>query len=119
MSREIAWRVELEVKSGQLASFRELTGEMVEFTRHECGVLGYQRFVSKDGRIVHGDERYADSDAALAHLQNFKQHFALRFLELVNRIRFTVYGTPSESLKELLDELGAIYLSRLGDFDYW
>ena len=38
----ISWHVELAVKPGQLVNFRELTGEMVESTRAEPGVLSYQ-----------------------------------------------------------------------------
>jgi hypothetical protein len=49
MTEEIAWYVELTVKTGQLANFLALTGEMVEATRAEEGVLSYQRFVTEMG----------------------------------------------------------------------
>lgn len=116
---QIAWHVELAVKPGQLESFRALTGEMVELTRRETGVLGYQRFVSDDGGTVHVYERYADSAAALAHLRNFARHFSARFGQLVERRRFTVLGRPSEELRAVLDGLGATYAQPLGDFRYW
>jgi hypothetical protein len=38
---------------------------------------------------------------------------------MVDRMRFSVYGTPSAELKELLDGFGAIYLSPFGNFEYW
>jgi len=119
MNGEIAWRVELAVKPGRLDPFRALTGEMVDFTRGESGVLSYQRFVSDDGTSVHIYERYADSAAALAHLRNFGKIFAKRFQELVERRRFTVFGDPSAELRALLDGLGATYLKAFGDFPYW
>ena len=119
MAEEIAWHVELAVKPDQLDNFRVLTGEMVEATRHEPGVLSYQRFVSEQGHAVHLYERYANSAAALAHLRNFAARFGARFLSMVERKRFLVFGDPSRELREELDNLGAIYFKPLGHFDYW
>ncbi len=119
MTNEISWHVELTVKPGQLESFRALTGEMVELTRRERGVLSYQRFVSDDGKLVHVYERYADSAAAVAHLRQFATNFSGRFLTVVERRRFTVFGQPNDELRRLLDEFGATYLRPFGDFAYW
>lgn len=119
MGKPIGWVVELAVKPGRLDSFRRLTAEMVEATRRDAGVLAYQRFVSDDGRLVHACERYADADAALAHLQKFAEEFGERFLGMVERVRFTVYGTPSEALRRLLDGFGAVYLKPFGELPYW
>lgn len=118
MRQEIAWQVELTVKPGQLDNFRALTGEMVEATRHEAGILSYQRFVSEQGDCVHAYERYADSAAALGHLRIFSAKFATRFMAMVERKRFLVFGTPSKELRAHLDKLGAVYFQPLGHFDY-
>ena len=48
MTEEIARDVELTVKPGQFANFLTLTGEMVQTTRAEKGVLSYQRFVTSE-----------------------------------------------------------------------
>jgi quinol monooxygenase YgiN len=69
MDRQVVWQVELVVKPGTLDNFRALTGEMVEATRGEPGVLNYERFISADGTVIHLYERYADSAAAVAHLR--------------------------------------------------
>ena len=119
MGDQISWHVELAVRPGQLANFRELTGEMVESTRAEPGVLSYQRCVSDDGQFVHAYERYANSTAAVAHLQKFRKRFGGRFLAMVDRTRFTVFGHPSDELRGLLDRLGATYLKPFDDFAYW
>jgi quinol monooxygenase YgiN len=113
---QVAWQVELAVKPGALESFRALTSEMVEDTRSEPGVLSYERFVSVDGTIVHVYERYADSDVAVAHLRRFGRTFGRRFVGLVDRTRFTVYGTPSAELRKMLNEFGATYLVPFGGF---
>jgi quinol monooxygenase YgiN len=116
MGKPVAWHVELLVKPGALEDFRALTGEMVEATRGEPGVLSYERFISADGKVVHVCERYADSDAAVAHLHTFRRTFGDRFVALVDRARFTVYGTPSAELRSMLDGFGAMYLAPFGGF---
>ena len=116
MGEQVAWHVELAIKPGALDDFRTLTGEMVEATRREPGVLSYERFVSVDGKVVHVYERYEDSAAAVAHLRTFRRTFGDRFAALVDRTRFTVYGTPSAELRGMLDGFGAIYLTPFGGF---
>jgi quinol monooxygenase YgiN len=119
MNGQICWHVELVIKPGRLESFRALTGEMVESARRELGILGYQRFVSDDGKTIHVYERYADSMAALTHLGLFAKKFAQPFQEMVERKSFFVFGYPSAALKEALDGYGAIYFKPFGDFAYW
>jgi quinol monooxygenase YgiN len=113
----VSWHVELAVKPGELDNFRALTREMVEFARSEAGVVVYERFVSPDGNDVHVYERWVDSPAALTHLQAFGEQFGARFSSMVERKRFTVYGTPSDELKRVLDRFGATtYLRPFGGF---
>jgi quinol monooxygenase YgiN len=107
---EISWWVELAVEPRKLRSFRVLTRAMMDFTHQEVGILNYDRFITEDGRIVHAYERYVNSAAASVHLQNFLDNFEERFSNMVDRIRFTVYGNPSAELKGLLDRFGVIYL---------
>ena len=116
MGEQVSSQVELAVKPGALDNFRALTAEMVESTRGEPGVLNYERFVSADGQVVHVYERYADSAAAVAHLRTFGRKFGGRFVGMVARKRFTVYGTPSVVLQGMLDEFGATYLVPFGGF---
>jgi quinol monooxygenase YgiN len=116
MSDQISWHVELAVKPGQIDKFRGLTSEMVETARAEPGVLNYERFVSGDEKFVHLYERYTNSAAAVAHLQIFAENFSARFMTMVDRTHFTVFGDPSEELRGLLDQFGATYLRPLGDF---
>jgi quinol monooxygenase YgiN len=77
-------------------------------TRREPGVLSYQRFVSEDGAIIHLYERYADSAAALAHLEVFAERFANRLSAMVERNAFTVFGYPSSELKCSTDSMQCI-----------
>src|SRR6516162_10424598 len=101
MSDQISWHVQLAVKPGQIDNFHALTTEMVESTRQEAGVLNYERFVSADGNFVHVFERYTDSATAVSG----------RFMTMVERTHFTVFGNPSDELRGLLDQFGATYLT--------
>ena len=116
MTNQVSWHVELAVKFGGLDNFRTLTKEMVEHAHGESGVLGYERFVSEDGKIVHVYETYVDSAAALAHLRIFATKFAARFTGMVEREQFTVYGHPSAQLRKMLDGFGARYLRPFDGF---
>ena len=116
MGDQIAWHVELVVKPGQWDAFYALTNDMVQSTKNESGALIYERFISEDRQVVHVVERYVDSPAAVAHLQAFATLYGTRFTRVVERKRFTVFGTPSYELKQMLDQFGAVYLSRLAGF---
>jgi len=116
MGDQVSWQVELAIKPGELDNFRALTGEMVESTQGEPGVLSYERFVSADSMVVHVYERYADSAAAVAHVRTFRRQFGDRFVGLVDRTRFTVHGTPSAELRGILDGFGATYMAPFGGF---
>lgn len=116
MSKHISWHVELQLKPGQLDAFRALTGEMVEATKSEVGALIYERFISDDSHYVHVFERYLDSSAAVAHLLRFGKMYGDKFAKMVDRKRFTVLGTPTRELKEILDPLGATYVAPLAGF---
>ncbi len=113
MSAEVSWLVKLMIKPGQFDNFRALSREMVESSRLEAGILRYERFVSEDTVLVYAYERYVDSAAALAHLRTFEKLFSSRFLRMVDRKRFTVFGVPTDELKTVLDKFGATYLRLL------
>jgi quinol monooxygenase YgiN len=116
MSDQISWYVELQVKPGQLDALRTLTSEMVEATKSEGGALIYERFISDDSQVIHVLERYIDSATAVTHLIAFGKKYSERFSRMVDRKRFTVFGTPTVELKRILDPLGATYVAAFGGF---
>jgi quinol monooxygenase YgiN len=116
MDKQVSWLVEVDVKPGQLDTFKVLVNDMVESTSAEPGTLSYEWFISDDGTVVHIYERYADSEQLLAHFQGFLDKFAERFSASVDLKRFFVYGEPSAAAREALDALSPIYLGTLGGF---
>jgi quinol monooxygenase YgiN len=90
---------------------------MVEATEEgEPGALDYQWSTSADGTVCHIYERYADSQAAMAHLANFGARFAERFMTVLAPIRFVVYGNPSLEVQEALAAFGPTYMRSVGGF---
>jgi quinol monooxygenase YgiN len=116
MDKQVSWLVEVEVKPGELEAFKQLVADMVESTSPEPGTLSYEWFISDDGKLVHIYERYADSEALLAHFQGFLDKFADRFSASVDLKRFAVYGEPSAEAREALAPLNPIFLGTLGGF---
>ena len=58
---------------------------------------------------------YTGSAAAIAHLQRFTKNFGGRFMTMVERTHFTVFGNPGDELRGLLDQFGATYLAPFDD----
>jgi len=116
MKDHVSWVIELAVKDGELDTFKALMEEMVEGTSMEPPTLNYEWYISEDDGVVHIFEKYADSDAMIAHVNGFLEKWAGRFLACVDVTRFTVYGNPSAAARELLAGFGPTYLGPWGGF---
>jgi hypothetical protein len=46
----------------------------------------------------------------------FAEQFGERFANLITRKRFTVFGSPSDELRSILDGFDAMYLARFAGF---
>ena len=117
MAKGVAWMLELNISEGQGAGLPDLIEEMVSATdENEPGTLDYQWSTSADGTVCHIFERYADSDAVMAHLGTFGERFASRFMEILTPTRFVVYGSPSQEVKDALAGFGPTYMGSAGGF---
>ena len=68
----------------------------------EPGCLAYERFLSADRVRGCVPERYASSDAAVAHLASFRERSGERYDELTRRHGFWVFGHLTGALRERL-----------------
>lgn len=116
MSNSVFWNLRLNVREGKLDDLKALMQEMVSSTGQESGTGTYEWFLSDDGAECHINERYADSDAVLAHLGNFGENFADRFLACLEPTSLCVYGEPSDDARAALDGFGATYMGTFGGF---
>ena len=116
MENTVSWNLQMTVRDGHLDDARELMNEMVSATLEEPGTQGYEWFLSEDGKTCHINERYADSDAVMAHHENFGSKFAERFLACFEPNTMSVYGEPSADARAALDGIGAAYFGWFGGF---
>jgi quinol monooxygenase YgiN len=110
MEGHVAWIIECTVKDGQFAALTELLDEMVEGTSAEPATLAYEWYLSGDQGSLHGFEKYADSDAMIAHVNGFLEKWAARFTGCVVIDSLLVYGDPSPAAREILDGWHATYM---------
>jgi quinol monooxygenase YgiN len=113
---QISWVLQCTVKEGQLDAFKELMDEMVAGTSEEPGTLNYEWFISDDGNSVHLYEKYADSEAMIAHVEGFMEKWARRFMGCIEVTGFTAYGNPTDAAKEVMAPFGGNQLATWGGF---
>ena len=94
-----------EIQPEHLDEFRALAAEAVEGTRGEPGTLQYDWYYSADGRQCVLLERYASSEAVLAHAANVSRKLR-RMIELGGRLELDVFGDPSPELQAATAALG-------------
>lgn len=112
MNTAISWVFEAAVKPDGLDEYRALAQEIsADNEAAEPGQEIFEWFI--DGHDVHIYERYADSAAALSHVQRFVENFAGRFLSLCTPTRMSVYGEPSDELKAAITGFNPRYLGTL------
>jgi len=116
MEGQVSWVIELGVKDVELDTFKALMDEMVAGTSAEPQTLCYEWYISDDAGTVHIYEKYADSEAMVAHVNGFMEKWAARFMASVDVQRFVVYGDPSPAARELLDAFGGTYMGPWGGF---
>ncbi len=116
MEGHVSWIVECSIKEGQLGTFEELMQEMIEGTSTESETLAYEWYISEDESKVHIFEKYASSEATVAHVTGFLEKWARRFSGAIDMTGFVVYGDPSHEAREILDGWGATYMAPWGGF---
>lgn len=100
---DIIFHVELKIKPGQFDNFKRLVKEIASSVKSsELTTLNYEWSISQDSTVCHILERYADSDATVAHLKMFNVDYAKRMDAMVETTGFTVYGHPNDELKQML-----------------
>ena len=117
MDQSVYWNLELNIKAQKKSDLPALVADMAARTKeYEPGALNYEWQVNAEMTECHIFERYADSDALMTHLGNFQEHFADRFFDILEIKRWTVYGNPTDQVRETLGGFGAQFLDRIGGF---
>jgi len=112
MSTAISWVFEAAIKPDGVDDYRALAQEIsADNEATEPNQEIFEWFI--DDHDVHIYERYTDSAAAVSHVQRFVANYAERFLSLCTPTRMSVYGEPSNELKETIAGFNPRYLGTL------
>lgn len=112
----VGWTVEAEIKPAKLEQFLLVTDEMVSVAAAEPGTLVYERYLDETRARAHFVERYRDAEAAVSHLQTYRERFAGLLESVMDRRRVHVYGSPSNELAALLAPLQPVFMARVAGF---
>ncbi len=115
MTEEIYWLLKLDLSPEKQSDFEALMADMVTATLQETGAKSYEWHQSDNA--VHIYERYASSEDAMIHMQNFGANFAQRFMTLLTPVQFDVYGPAKDDLRAALSPVGAVFHQQIGGFD--
>ena len=108
MSKQVLLKVSMSIHDGQLDAFQAVAREMVEASRKESGTVGYEWFMSSDGRHCQLVETYVDADALLAHFAGPAVQVGVpKMLKTADVTSFQVYGDPGPKMREGLGTFGA------------
>jgi quinol monooxygenase YgiN len=117
MSGNIILIVEGQVKSGSLDDFKAQIKTLVDTTKaDEPDTLIYECYLADDNVNFEIYERYRDSAATVVHLKIFMENFAQAFQTVADTTKVTVYGSPDDAVKQILDGFGAVYVALISGF---
>jgi len=114
-NEQVYWM--LTVTVDKMEEFKSLVGKLVAATEKEPGALQYEYNVGDDHKTIDIYERYADSKAALFHLeQTFGPNFSKEFFALAKPTGFVIYGTPTDEFKKSVADFHPVYRTPLDGF---
>jgi quinol monooxygenase YgiN len=106
--------VNFVVSSEKLEEFKSIAQAMTAVTAAEPGALGYEWFVSADGKRFRLVEAYTDASAIEAHFMGpAVQQWVPRLVPICKVDGFEIYGDPGPMVKQMAAGLGAVF------FQYW
>ena len=101
-------QVELTIHDGDFEAFERVAQEMIAGTRAEPGALGYEWYLSSDGKRCVIYESYRDAGALLAHINGpVVQQGVPKLLQHSALTRCRVFGDPGAEARAILTEFGA------------
>ena|ERR1035441_4917731 len=101
--------VSFSVNEAQLGVFNSVAAEMTEGAKAEPGTLGYEWFVSSDGKRFRLVETYADIAAIQAHFAGpVVQQLVPRLAAVCSVDGFEFYGDPGPKVSAMAAGFGAV-----------
>jgi quinol monooxygenase YgiN len=92
------------VAKSDLEAFKQLVATAVAGAAEEPGTIGYDWYSNQDESTFYVRERYAGSDALLAHAQASAETVG-RLAELAGGLKVEIFGNPSAEVLEAMSEV--------------
>ncbi len=106
--------VSFSVTDAQMSAFKSIATEMTDGTKPEPGTMGYEWFVSGDGKRFRLVETYADAAAVEAHFMgSVVQQLVPKLAAVCAVDGFEFYGDPGAKVSAMAAGFGAAF------FQYW
>ncbi len=113
----LSYLLELSIEDGHLEDFKEkAAGYVSAVKKNEPDTLSYQWHLAEDGSRCLLHEKFASSEALLAHLANVGPSLP-DLLAIAPITRFEVLGSASDEARQALADLGAQHFPHLDGFD--
>jgi quinol monooxygenase YgiN len=93
------------VDKSDLEAFKDLVAAAIAGAKEESGTLNYDWFSNQDESAFFARERYASSEALLAHAQASAETVG-RLAELAGGLKVEIFGDPSREVLEAMAAVG-------------
>jgi quinol monooxygenase YgiN len=114
---KLSYSLEFNINQGQLDAFKAMANDYIAAAEaNEPDTLRYQWYLNADATKCLLHEKFASSEACLAHLGHVGPTLPNLFA-LAPVSRFEVTGEPSDGLKAALADLQPVYYTPFGGFD--
>lgn len=117
MSEAIFWTIEATIKDGKRGELEQFLAAISEETKRvEPTTLAYEFYVGESDSSFRALERYASSEAALAHLGNAGPKLGSLMACLDGAPKIVVWGAPSDALRAAIADFHPTYCKPIGGF---
>ena len=120
MNQKIQIRAEFSISQENLREFVVYIKQLSKIIKEkEPNTTEYLFYLDEKNTICHVHESYENSDAAIAHNNNFASKTILqKIFQISTMNKIDVYGAPSEELKELLTAFNARFFTVIAGYRF-
>jgi len=98
-----------KVKPGKLAEYQEHCQQATDLVEsNEPRMIAFNSYASEDGTDVSTVQVHPDAESLDVHLKIFAENLQARAFDALDSSEVNVYGEPSESARQQLEQMAAM-----------